>query len=195
MNILVTEKIYNINDLFTAEDILSLYADHVPTLIGLNLLKKILLLSNEFIFTKAIMSNHILSRNSDLKDSNSKIINQVNKMQEIARDKIITVINKFYKVDFHNAEDPFEIVLLLYIWAMQWRGIEIEEDGCLYLWSAEKIEGNAYMKLNPSYMDDIVRLCNEDNEDDLITSILEYEDPLYDILVELVGEKEVLKSL
>lgn len=183
------------NSLFTREEVLSLLAMNETNSGCLNLLKKMLLLSDELIYTKAVAIEFIIKNNPALLNENCEITNEVYKMREIARDKIITVINKFYKVDFNESEDSFEYILLLYIWAMQRRGIEINEDGCLFLWSIEEQEDSTYLMLNPSFMDEIVTLLNGNYEGNLIVSILESEDSLYEILVELLGAKQVSKSL
>jgi len=180
---------------FTKEEIcFRLYMDDLSIRNGLKLLKKILMLDNDMIYTKAIMTDLILNNNPKIKSCNNTIIKEVYMMQETAKNKVITVINKFYHVDFHKMNETFEQIMLLYVWKLQYKGIDIDEDGCLFLWSVEEQENIPVYQLKESYMDNIVQLCNSyESYEECITKVLEYDEPLYDAIVELVGEEEVRK--
>ena len=182
------------NNLFSAEDFVKLLTKtDMETKEAELILKKILELDDELIYTKAIMSNQILGKNPHIRKSDSSIIKDIYKMQDDVKKKVIPVINKFYKVKFELFDDSFENIMLLYIWEMQSRGFDINEDGCMFLWDVRENGREIFFHINASYMDNIIQLCNGEISKEIIERLLEYEEPLYKTIEDLIGSTTLKK--
>lgn len=157
------------------------------------LLKKILQLDDELIYTKAIMSNRILDNNPHIRKSNSSIIKDIYKMQDYVKKKVINVMNKFYKDKFELFDDSFMNIMHLYIREMRSRGFNINVHGSIFLLDVIEIEKDIFIQFHVSYMDSIILLCNNEINKEIIERLLEYEEPLYKTIEELIGSTTLKK--